>query len=528
MTTPEPGFVPEAGEEPAERRRPTVRGALVVGARTTTALIGAGVAVAAVLAAATLQIPTWSASPSSMVVVPEAAAGRLVCAGALLRLADDSGADASSASPIATPTTTLAGVLDAVPIAQSDAGTGGTDDAPVVLEFPAGLAGAPSLAAGAQEARVAVGDLQGLATTTCAPPAGRQWLIAGATTVGRTTLLTITNPTTVAAVVDLTVLDEGGPVTAAGLTGVDVPAGAQRVIPLAGFVLDAASLAVLVTSTGGNVVAALQSSTIRTLQPGGLDLTTASASASTTQIIPGIAVADGRALRALQDGGAGYADTVTSVRLVAPPGGGDVAAEIVLVPDGMTVDEARAAAAANPVVEGGEGAANAAVDLSVPAARVIRAEVADGRVVDVPIPNVGTGRYTAVVTATTPFLAAVRVSSSGAAGVDFAWVPSATPLAEQAVVAVPGPATSPASSLVIANPSTVDAVVTVTDEQGAEVEVTVPAGTSVSTPVPAGATLRLDGGLGLVAAIVTGGDGLLAVSPVQPPAAASRPVTVYP
>jgi hypothetical protein len=512
-------------DETAVTRRPTLRGALMVGVRTTSGLIGLAAAAAVVVAAATLPMPTWSSAAPSMLVTPEAASSRLVCTGSPLRLADDSGADASSASPIDTPVSTIArdGAVLVEPLAQSDAGTGGTADAPIVLSIDPGADGELLLAAGAQSSVVTDGDIEGLATQTCAAPSGRQWLVGGATTVGRTSLLTIVNPTSVPAVVDLEILTADGPVDAPGMAAIDVPAGAQRVIPLSGFVLDADSIAVRVTSTGGNVVAALQSSVIRTLEPGGLDLSMPAGEPSTAVRIPGVTIGSGSALADLVNRGAGFEDAMTVVRLVAP---GDVAAEarILVVPTGMSEAEATEQALAAPVVEGGEGAASAEVDLGVAAPRLIEVSVPSGRVLDVPIPNIGTGTYSVVVTATEPVLAAARVTAVGPAGTDFAWLAPAHALGPDAVIAVPSAANP---TLSIMNPLESDAQIVV-GVDGTTSTTTVAAGTGVVIPVVAGGTVRLSGAAGLVASIVTGVDGLTAVSTVLPPPAVSRPVTVYP
>lgn len=513
------------------KRRPTLRGALVVGARTTSGLIGVAAAVAVVIAAATVPIPSWSTSAPSMVVTPEAATSRLVCTGAPLRLADDTGADASTASAIATPRTVVAGdgAVSVQPIAQSNAGTGGTDDAPIVLSIDPDANGELRLAAGAQSSVVTSGDVQGLATQTCVAPSGRQWLVAGATTIGRTSLLTVVNPTNVPAVIDLEILTESGPVSAPGMAAIDVPAGSQRVIPLAGFVLEATSIAVRVTSTGGNIVASLQSSVIRTLEPGGLDVAMPAGEPATTLTIPGVEISDGPALAALLDQGTGFEDAITSVRIVAP-GDAPAQAQIVIVPDGMTAADAAEQAREAPVTEGGEGAASAEVDLTVAAPRLIEVDVPAGRVVDVPVPNMGTGTSSIIVTSTEPVLAAARVTAVGPAGTDFAWLPPVSTLGQESVVAVPDGVTGPTiadSRLSIVNPRETDAEVIITID-GESSTVSVPASSGVSVPVAAGSTVRLLGVAGLVASIVTGSDGWLSVSGVLPPPAASRPVTVYP
>ena len=524
----DPGFAeitPEVDDDTPAKRRPTLRGALVVGARTTSGLIGVAAAAAVVIAAATLPMPSWSTTAPSMVVTPEAASTRLVCTGAPLRLADDTGADASTASAIATPTTVVAGdgPVAVEPVAQSNAGTGGTDDAPIVLTIDPGAGGTLRLAAGAQSALVGGGAIEGLATETCAAPSGRQWLVGGATTVGRTSLLSVVNPTNVPAVIDLAILTEDGPVTAPGMAAIDVPAGAQRVIPLAGFVLEAESIAVRITSTGGNIVASLQSSVIRTLEPGGVDLAMPAGEPSATIRIPGVVVADGPALAALVNRGTGFEDAITAVRIVAP-GEEDATAQILVVPSGMTADEAMAEAQDAEVVEGGEGAASAEVDLTVAAPRLIEVDVPAGRVLDVPVPNMGTGTFSIVVTSLEPLLAAARITAVSPAGTDFAWLTPAGALGPESVVAIPD---ADGAGIAITNPLDQDVEV-VLEVDGDETVVDVPAATGTVVPVEPGSTVRMRGVAGLVASIVTGLDGMLSVSTVLPPPAVSRPVTVSP
>ncbi|MFW8745689.1 DUF5719 family protein, partial [Mesorhizobium japonicum] len=152
------------------------------------------------------------------------------------------------------------------------------------------MPGGSGLLAGAQSQIAAADDESGLAAAACAEPSGSTWLVGGATTTGRTTLLTLANPTQVDATVTLAIFGEKGVVQAPGLSGIVVTAGAQRVIPLAGFAPDLASPAIHVTARGGRIVASLQQSTVRGLDAGGVDLVGATADPSTSLRIPGIRV----------------------------------------------------------------------------------------------------------------------------------------------------------------------------------------------------------------------------------------------
>ena len=70
--------------------------------------------------------------------------------------------------------------------------------------------------------RLGAGGLAGLAATACAEPTSSTWLVGGAATVGRTTLLLIANPTAVAAEVSIRMWGESGAITAPGMAGIDV------------------------------------------------------------------------------------------------------------------------------------------------------------------------------------------------------------------------------------------------------------------------------------------------------------------
>ena len=70
--------------------------------------------------------------------------------------------------------------------------------------------------AGAQSQVVEARDFVGFAAAACAEPSGSIWLAGGSMAVGRTSILTLTNPTAVGALVTLTILGEKGAVEAPG------------------------------------------------------------------------------------------------------------------------------------------------------------------------------------------------------------------------------------------------------------------------------------------------------------------------
>jgi hypothetical protein len=495
---------PDDEPEPVVKRQVTVRGIAIVGARVVTGVVGIGVAAVTIGAAALLPLPTVQSQPTGIVVSPVPTAQQLVCAGAVLRLSDDTGQGATIPSPVGVGPLVdydaSAGEVDAVPLGQSDAGTGGTRDAPLLVSSPPGDPDSHVLISGGQSEEVEVGDYAGLAASGCAPATAESWFPAGATTVGRTTLLTLSNPTEVPATVDIEIFDDSGPVPAPGTSGVIVPPNGQRVLSVAGFAPDLESPVIHITSTGGQVVANLQQSVVRGLDAGGLDIIAPSAALATEIVIPGLVISNLAGVQQLIARGPDYADIAPILRLFAP-GEGDVQATFaVLAEDGATV--------------------------GTPLSFDFQA----GQVTDVPLDGfeapLGEGNYTISVTTSLPAVAAARAATAAAptgdavAANDFAWFASAPLLTSQAQVTV---ADGPSPLLHLHNAGAAPASVTVGDET-----VQLPAGASAVLPVEGGTTLILGGFESLAAAVTFGSPTGLAGYPALPPGAVSTPVTVYP
>jgi len=514
----------DSGADPA-RARISARSVVVWGARATGGLVGVGIAVAVAGAAIFVNPPVLSVDVPVVTVDPEPAAQVLVCPGPLLRLADDSGQNASEATPIGDrPYVTfgaLSGDISTAPLAQSDAGTGGTRLAPQIA-FVTPVDGAEPIVAGIQSSRVRAetGNVVGYATASCAQPTLRSWIIGGSTQLGRTSLLTLINPSNVEAVVDLSLHGESGSISAAGLRGIVVPAGAQRVIPVSGFSLEQRAPVIGITSTGGNVAAFLQQSIIRTLTPGGVDLM-GQQSPSTTLVMTGIQVAGEDALSVINATPVDEDDTMATLRLFAP-GGHAVVASVAVIPAGSSLADALA----NPREEEAESATDAHAHAEAPAtpeATSFDVELTPDAVSEVPIAALAAGEYTVVVRADEPIVGAVRASTLGTEGIDFAWYTPAAELAEQAIVVTPD---AQAITLSIANATQQDRTVTIAGPDGEQV-VEIAGGASVSIAVDPRTEYALSGMAGLRAAVRSGIDGLIAQSPVLPAAPLARPVRVH-
>lgn len=252
-----------------------------------TGLVVAGAA-AAVLAG---QLPAFGRADHSLVATPSSAAQSLVCPGAAIAVGAE-GTDANEFSATGRPVRTVGTVGGTKPtttaLGRGDVSGGA---APRVLAAPA--AGQAGAIAGAQSER-AVGDAAGLVATACSVPQSDLWFAAGATTTGRTSVLTLANASAVPAQVRVSIWTENGPVDGSSTSGFTVPARGREAISLAGIAPSAGGTVVRVTSTGGRVGAALEQRTVRGLESGGVDMAVPTAAPARGQVVTGVRIAGDR------------------------------------------------------------------------------------------------------------------------------------------------------------------------------------------------------------------------------------------
>ncbi|PZF64456.1 hypothetical protein DEI81_05785 [Curtobacterium sp. MCBD17_013] len=454
--------------------------------RGSAALVAVLVAAGTIGAAHAADLTGITARPAGRTVTPVPADASRVCAGGLLQLADASGADATTASRVGHETVAAASTTGQVHRSTLAAASSGGSD-PTVVTARAGRTTPTVAGSGIQEAD---GDeVAGLAAAACDDPSTSSWLVGGSTETGRTSIVTLANPTDVNATVDLDVFTTTGKVSAPGTTGIVVAPNTQKVVPLAGFVSDAASPVVHVTSSGGQIVATMQESIVRTLTPGGADVVQAAATPSRTQTIPGVVLRDTDGAQHGDD----TADAAPVVRVFVP---GDASAHLTM---------------ALTTADGGGTTVQATAD--------------GGVVTDVPLDDFADGRYTVTVTADVPIVAGARTSTPTTDGrTDLGWFASAPTLTGTTLVDV---VDGPGARLTLVNPTTSDATVTMA-AGGERTTVTVAAGTTADTTVPTSTALTLRGVRGLVAGVSYAGDAGIAGFPLRPGATASTPITVYP
>lgn len=488
-------FVPEDLEPPAAPRERTALGAIRVGARALVGIVGIGVACAAIAAATWLPLPRHAVTPTSLVVTPVAATQQRVCPGPLLRIGDQSGQNATIVSSLGQPdiqASSTSGAIEQSPLHATENHAG---VAPHLLTLPVqtGTTSARYLD-GSQSQAVAAGDIGGFAAAECAEPSSDTWLVGGATETGRTTLITLSNPGQVSAVVSISVATEAGTLVVPGSDGIVVPPSTQRILSLAGFAPGARSTIVRVQARGGQVLASLQQSIVRTLVPGGVAIVGASTAPSTDTVIPGVVLANSATVAA-QQVGVGAEDLAPVLRVYVP-GTAAAKAQIRIVPEN-----------------------GSAVQGPIPF------DLPGGVVTDIPLDVGDDGSYTIDLATDLPAVASVRTSTIGAGGgVDVEWFAAATVLHHAAEVAV---APGPSPTLHLANAGQKDAVVTISSAGKQDQNVAVPSGRAVAVPVAAGTGYAVTGFDALRMSVSYLGDGRLGAFAVSPAAPAASPIRVY-
>ncbi|TFV96483.1 DUF5719 family protein [Leifsonia flava] len=479
----------------------TKRRIAVVGGRSIAGLAGIAIAVGAVTAAVLVPWPSYSVTPVAQRVVPVPTDAQRVCPGPILALAEDA-TQATAASSIGSANVTAAAASGEPDPEESsldapDNDAADSDGGPTLVTVPAAAdATEPPLVA-ASQSQVASTDTQsGLAVAACTEAVPDAWLVGGSTEIGRTTLVLLTNSSSVLATVDLAVYGESGPIDAPGSTGILVQPKSQRVVSLAGLAPDVASPVVHVTASGGEVAASLQQSTVRGLEPGGVDIVGPTADPDTTALIAGLTVSSSTAADPDAQPGAeeGYSDEQPGLRLLVP---GDTGTQ----------------ATVSVVGEDGAPGTSFTVDLE------------PGVSIEAPLTDLGSGAYTVRVEADQPVVAAARSAVSGNSGRDFGWFTASSPLTDEPTLVAAARGASPV--LHAWNPSGEDATVVLTSERGTTRELDLPAATALSFEIDAGAGYEISDAAGIIASIGYETSTRLASFAVNPVGGLAAPVIVY-
>lgn len=474
---------------------PTKRGVAMTSGRIIAGIVGIGVAAVTIAAAGRLELPNLTIEPQSVLVTPVAGDQSVVCPGPLLALAQNAdaatalGSFGSAAVEFAggetTPTTTDLAAPD------NTSGTG--DGGPLQVSVPGG-GQKPAPLSAAQSQSAAQAEIAGLTAAACTPASGESWLVGGSSDVGRTTLILLSNPSAVDANVTLDVYGSTGLLEAPGASGIVVPPGTQKVVTLTGLAPNEVTPVVHVTSRGGQIVAALQQSTVRVLTPGGVETMGPTTAPTTALTIPGLVVGSAPAPVPGSDTSS-VDDRATALRILAPGTDGAKVSITAYKEDGT--------------------AALDAVDV----------QLTPGVPGEVALPNLPIGTYTLQVTADHPVVAAARSNVRADAAEDFAWFTASAPLNDTFAFSVPA---GPAAVLHLFNSGTSDAEVELKPDTGAAVKVTVKADSAGVVPVAAGQSYQVTTKAGLYGSVSMSAPGALASFAVNPPNPLAAAIEVFP
>jgi hypothetical protein len=253
------------------------------------------------------------------------------------------------------------------------------------------------------------GDLQGSAASNCQQPANDMWLAGASTTLGRTSVLVLSNASSTPATVSLELYGSKGQIQAPGSRGLLVAPGTTRSVVLAGLAPGEPRLSVHLRSAGGPVAATIQQSVLRGLTPGGVDFIAPGTGPATRQVMTGVDIQDAGGIAALT-AERGFGDAGPSLQLTVP-GPSDAVVEIKMF--------------------GRDG------QQALPGGGVVTAKA--GAVTEVSLAWVPAGQYTVSTSSDVSFVAASRVTRGlkNDQASDVAWSASGGRLGSQHVVPVP-------------------------------------------------------------------------------------------
>ncbi len=172
--------------------------------------------------------------------------------------------------------------------------------------------------AGAVYSDTDTGEDRGLQLGPCVVPGVDQWLTGLGAAEGLRSDLVLTNPDASDAEVDLRIYGEDGPVSAAGASGLTVPANDSLTVSLADLIDTAGSIAVQVRASAGRVAVMAQDVRSSGDDPAGADFHPVSTRPALQQVIPGIP--GGKGARSLELVNPGQRRATVQIGVLGPNG----------------------------------------------------------------------------------------------------------------------------------------------------------------------------------------------------------------
>jgi hypothetical protein len=294
-----------------------------------------------------------------------------------------------------------------------------------------GLAQGSTMVNIGQVQKAASSRLNGLLATACQAPSPEHWLVGASAATGRETILILANPSRVDITVSLDVFAEGGQVTAAGLSGISVAAGAEAFVPLSSLIPETKTFAIHVVSSSGAIASWLQQRTVRGLLYAGADLVAPATTFGKSLVIPGVLIRGAADAAALIASNADYSDLKPVLRVFNPS---DSKATFTAQLNGAT---------------------------ATTFGTVLHDSVLPHSVQDFEITGLANGDYSAFVKADQNITASIRLVRTDKAktpNTDFTWLQAAETFVGERQITVPSVGIS---KLTVANPSNKTASVSV-------------------------------------------------------------------
>lgn len=481
----------------AAKPRPDARPARRFWVRAGAGLLGIVLAGATVWAVETAPLPGVSTAPAGHVLTPEPGDQQRVCPGPLTLLGQSS-ADPTAASYKGYAEIATAGsAVDDLEItgvqpdfvenpAEAAPGSDATG-VPAYFQGPGEIDGTATSLSVSQSATVSSPGAGGFAATACAQASADQWLVGGASTEGSSTVLSLVNPTSAGAVVRVDLHGIEGALPTAGLDGIEVPPNTQLAVSLEGVAPNEEAFVAHVTTRGTVIGASLHEVGLEGIDAQGVEIIGPSPQPALRLDFVGVPFPG----TSNEEDESVFAKRGATLRLFTI---GDEAADVTI-----TLRD-----------ETGE------------ALEPLTMTLVPGVVADVPLGAYPVGRYSVTVDADRPVVGGLRTSLVNAP-YDFGWYQPSEPLDGSTQVSI---APGPSPRLHLATIADIPVSVTVTGRDGDAQRITLQPGTTTSIDAPAGA-YRIDGMLGVVAAVTYDGPGQMSGVPVVAGNPLADDITVY-
>jgi hypothetical protein len=467
----------------ADRRRIAATSGRVV-----TGVIGIAVFVGAWAVVGQADLPVVAADAPRTTITPTASDQSRLCPGPLLLQGEDASAGSFARSAV---TLAASSPPEQTELLAPDDISAGEFGLPTVVSASGGNGEESSLLGAAQSQSADRDDLTGFAATACGEVSADSWLVGGSTDVGRTSMLSLSNPNRADAILDLSFFGETGEIDAPGAKGIVVPGGENRLLSVASFAPGVRTPVIRVQSAGGQVFAALQHSVTRGVTPGGIELSAPTAPPSRNQVVPGVVITDS----APSPVGEIYDDSIGALRLFVP-GSEPAQVDITFVSERGTTSPPPL----NYTIQGGV-------------------------VQEVNLNELPVGSYSVSISSDIPLVAAARTTAVVDDSSDFAWFGASAPLDDSIQLPV---APGDGARLHLFNPSATALDVVLTDRAGKETKVAVPAGAAAAPGVLGGMAYSMSGVGGAHAQLSFESEAGISSYAIQPANPLATPVIVYP